>query len=128
MTPFERVTAEVRLELGNAIHRLTARELAVIQLRFGLHGPPCTLQSTANLTGISSRERVRQIEAKALRKIRTSSDLHHHWPAHIIDDQEGRLQRPYPLRPVRSVHFFTASLPDRPTTAHSLQHPLSPFA
>ncbi len=69
--PFEGV---FRLALQNMIDdilsQLTEREMKIIELRFGLHGEgPYTLQETGKLLGIT-RERVRQIQEKALAKIR----------------------------------------------------------
>lgn len=50
---------------------LTERERRVITARFGLDdGEQHTLAETAELTGYETRERVRQIEAKAIRKLR----------------------------------------------------------
>ncbi len=50
--------------------RLTEREQKIIKLRFGLEGDdPCSLDSIGRDLGIT-RERVRQIAAKALRKMR----------------------------------------------------------
>jgi len=52
---------------------LTEREQAIIELRFGLlGGPPQTLKSIGISFGVT-RERIRQIEAKALRKLRHPS-------------------------------------------------------
>ena len=52
---------------------LTPRELKVIEIRHGLNnGTPHTLEETAQEFGVT-RERIRQMEAKALEKIRGSS-------------------------------------------------------
>lgn len=49
---------------------LTQREQEIITLRFGLDGnPPRTLEEVGKIYGVT-RERVRQIEGKALRKLR----------------------------------------------------------
>jgi RNA polymerase primary sigma factor len=49
---------------------LTEREKKVIELRFGLNGEKeNTFEEIARMFGLS-RERIRQIEAKAIRKIR----------------------------------------------------------
>ncbi len=69
--PFEQafhMTLQVTLE--NVLHQLSAREMKIIQLRFGLAGEgPYTLQETGKLLGIT-RERVRQIQEKAIDKMR----------------------------------------------------------
>jgi RNA polymerase primary sigma factor len=50
---------------------LSTRELKVIRMRFGLDdgGEGCTLEVVGQALGVT-RERVRQIEAKALRKMK----------------------------------------------------------
>jgi RNA polymerase primary sigma factor len=56
--------------LEKVLHQLTSREMRIIKLRFGLEGEgPYTLQETGKLLGIT-RERVRQIQEKALGKLR----------------------------------------------------------
>ena len=52
------------------MHTLTDREARVLQLRFGLEdGRSRTLEEVGREFGVT-RERIRQIEAKALRKLR----------------------------------------------------------
>ena len=61
--------------IDGVLCRLTAREMKIIKLRFGLQGEgPCTLQETGELLGIT-RERVRQIQEKALAKLRNLSEI-----------------------------------------------------
>ena len=55
------------------LHTLTPREESVLKLRFGLEdGRPRTLEEVGKVFDIT-RERIRQIEAKALRKLRHPS-------------------------------------------------------
>ncbi len=57
-------------DIDTVLHSLTAREEAVIRLRFGLHDGRChTLEEVGTEFNVT-RERIRQIEAKALRKLR----------------------------------------------------------
>ena len=63
----------LREQLCNILHTLTPREEQVIKLRFGLEdGRPRTLEEVGRRFKIT-RERIRQIEAKALRKLRHPS-------------------------------------------------------
>jgi len=58
-------------ELAVALHRLNPRMRHVLALRFGLDGmPPQTLEEVGAGLGIT-RERVRQLESRALRELRT---------------------------------------------------------
>ncbi|MBR2519385.1 MAG: RNA polymerase sigma factor RpoD [Selenomonadaceae bacterium] len=57
-------------QLGEVLDTLTAREKEVLRLRFGLHdGKARTLEEVGKSFNVT-RERIRQIEAKALRKLR----------------------------------------------------------
>jgi RNA polymerase sigma factor (sigma-70 family) len=69
--PFEEVTAKfAHVQLRRALEMLTAREQEVLQLRFGLSGSePHTLEDVGRTFRLT-RERIRQIEAKALTKLR----------------------------------------------------------
>ncbi len=63
----------LREQLCNVLRTLTPREEQVIKLRFGLEdGRPRTLEEVGRQFQIT-RERIRQIEAKALRKLRHPS-------------------------------------------------------
>ena len=74
---FSTVQAE---KIEKLLNSLSKRESRVIQLRFGLNDDsPHTLAETGTIFRIS-RERVRQIELKALRKLR-----------HIVGSKEKRL-------------------------------------
>lgn len=56
--------------LGQVLLQLSDREKKIIQLRFGLDGEgPFTLEETGKMLGIT-RERVRQIQEKAMSKLR----------------------------------------------------------
>jgi RNA polymerase primary sigma factor len=60
-------------QLKDSLDTLTPREARVLQYRFGLEdGRPRTLEEVGRLFGVT-RERIRQIEAKALRKLRHPS-------------------------------------------------------
>jgi RNA polymerase primary sigma factor len=60
----------LKSQIGDALDRLTDRERRIIVLRFGLDdGQFRTLEEVGREFGIT-RERIRQIEAKALRKLR----------------------------------------------------------
>ncbi len=63
----------LREELANALESLTDRERQVVKLRFGLEdGRARTLEEVGKEFNVT-RERIRQIEAKALRKLRHPS-------------------------------------------------------
>ena len=60
-------------QLNEVLRTLTPREAKVLALRFGLEdGHPHTLEEVGSEFGVT-RERIRQIEAKALRKLRHPS-------------------------------------------------------
>lgn len=63
----------LREQLEEMLEELTDREREVLRLRFGLEdGHPYTLEEVGRRFGVT-RERIRQIEAKALRKLRHPS-------------------------------------------------------
>lgn len=71
-----------REELFTYLSRLTARESDILRLRYGLDtGFPITLEEMGRRLGIT-RERVRQIEAKALKKLK-----------HMIEGEEAKTAR-----------------------------------
>jgi len=60
----------LRADIATVMEGLNERERAVIEHRFGLDGePPCTLEQVGVVLGLT-RERIRQIESKALAKLR----------------------------------------------------------
>lgn len=64
--------------VNNLLEKMTDRERQVLDMRFGLvSGTPCTLAVVAKKIGVS-RERVRQIEEEALKKLKK-----------FIQEQEG---------------------------------------
>lgn len=74
MGPEEYATVEMlKEELRGVLATLTEREEKVLRLRFGLDDGQCrTLEEVGQIFGVT-RERIRQIEAKALRKLRHPS-------------------------------------------------------
>lgn len=70
--PEERAILKEKSErLKAALLKLPSRYQQVLRLRFGLDGPPLTLQQIANRKDFRlSKERVRQIELEGLRKLR----------------------------------------------------------
>ena len=74
MSPEEYATVEMlKEELSGVLLTLTDREERVLRLRFGLDDGQCrTLEEVGQIFGVT-RERIRQIEAKALRKLRHPS-------------------------------------------------------
>ena len=74
MSPEEYATNELlKDEISEVLLTLTEREEKVIRLRFGLEdGKSRTLEEVGQMFGVT-RERIRQIEAKALRKLRHPS-------------------------------------------------------
>lgn len=68
---------ELKKEIEDILSHLNERERFIITKRFGLDNEdPLTLRDIGELLGIS-RERVRQIESKALRKIRAIATKRH---------------------------------------------------
>ncbi|MFA5176868.1 MAG: RNA polymerase sigma factor RpoD [Candidatus Omnitrophota bacterium] len=66
----ETVRSMLKEEMNSALGTLTEREKKILVLRFGMHdGSSRTLEEVGNIFRVT-RERVRQIEAKALKKLR----------------------------------------------------------
>ena len=72
--PVEVASGELlREQVHSALDQLTPREREVLEMRFGLtDGQAHTLEEVGQEFGVT-RERIRQIEAKALRKLRHPS-------------------------------------------------------
>lgn len=73
-TPTDDTSKELlKLQLLEVLETLSPREQRVVELRFGLRdGKPRTLETVGKEFGVT-RERIRQIEAKAIRKLRHPS-------------------------------------------------------
>ncbi len=73
-SPLDRTTGESLKEATNSVlSTLTAREAKVLRMRFGIHmNQDHTLEEVGKQFDVT-RERIRQIEAKALRKLRHPS-------------------------------------------------------
>ncbi|MBP9817617.1 RNA polymerase sigma factor RpoD [Candidatus Shapirobacteria bacterium] len=74
MSPYEETSMELlRESIEEVLNSLDERESKVLSLRFGLVGEtPKTLEEVGKIFNVT-RERIRQIEAKALRKLRHPS-------------------------------------------------------
>jgi RNA polymerase primary sigma factor len=67
----------LRERLGHVLKLLNERERTILEMRFGLlDGSAHTLEEIGGLYNVT-RERIRQIEAKALRKLRHPTRAHH---------------------------------------------------
>lgn len=77
-------------QLMSVLETLTPREQKVIRLRYGLDDAhPRTLEEVGREFSVT-RERIRQIEAKALRKLRQPSKLKKLLADYDDDDKDGR--------------------------------------
>ncbi len=76
ISPPDIVATDMRKsEIRKLLENLTSREKLVIQLRFGLSdGKNRTLEEIGNMMGLT-RERIRQIEKKAISKLRGLEDI-----------------------------------------------------
>jgi len=74
LSPYEETSKELlRESIEEVLSSLDEREMKVLSLRFGLMGEtPKTLEEVGKIFNVT-RERIRQIEAKALRKLRHPS-------------------------------------------------------
>lgn len=74
------VFAQLQSEMiEKALQRLKGREADVIRLRYGLNGErPHTLEEVGAIYNVT-RERIRQIEAKVIRRLSTCKELKAFW-------------------------------------------------
>jgi RNA polymerase primary sigma factor len=74
IAPFELIASKLNIEqLGHVLERLNDRERTIIEMRYGLgEREPATLDEVGRHFNVT-RERIRQIEAKALAKMRHPS-------------------------------------------------------
>lgn len=71
------IDSELKNKMASTLASLTAREERILRLRFGFdHGKDHTLEEIGIMFGVT-RERIRQIEEKALRKLRHPSRKRH---------------------------------------------------
>jgi RNA polymerase primary sigma factor len=77
LSPMDSAAREMlREQVMHALEALSEREREVIELRFGLRdGKEHTLEEVSRYFNVT-RERIRQIEAKALRKLRHPTQSH----------------------------------------------------
>jgi RNA polymerase primary sigma factor len=83
--PFDSVfTVTLQDTIERVLHRLSGGEMKIIKLRFGLDcNGPHSLEETGRLLGIT-RERVRQIQEKALAKLKSAAplqEIRESWPS-----------------------------------------------
>ena len=73
-SPYDATSKRLLKEnIEEVLSALTDREAKVLKMRFGLNGArPMTLEEVGQKFGVT-RERIRQIEAKALRKLKHPS-------------------------------------------------------
>jgi len=79
-TPEEIVFAQLRNEMiEKTLQQLTKKEADVIRLRYGLNGEaPHTLEQVGTMYKVT-RERIRQIEAKVIRRLKNFKELKAFW-------------------------------------------------
>ena len=109
--PSEGIGCSLRKEkLDLALGSLSERERRIIEMRFGLNdGEGCTLDEIGRIYNVT-RERIRQIEAKGLRKLRHPTRLRH-LRGFIESTQQpitAEMREPATLasRPVRRFDFM----------------------
>jgi RNA polymerase primary sigma factor len=69
------IERNLREQTASVLKTLTPREEKVLRMRFGLEdGEPHTLEEVGRTIGVT-RERIRQIEAEVVRKLRTAPEM-----------------------------------------------------
>ncbi len=111
---------------------LTAREAKVLRMRFGIDmNTDHTLEEVGKQFDVT-RERIRQIEAKALRKLRhpSRSEVLRSFPGRLIGRPDQALRRTRHLslctNATFSVAFFIAHALPAPGPARDTLQPVSP--
>lgn len=98
-------------DLDQAMGHLPEREQLIIKLRFGLGGnPPCSLEYVGSKLKLS-RERVRQLEERAIRRLKSLAVR-----LQIVDPVEGKnmlLDSRQEKKDRRSMHDRRVGMPDR---------------
>lgn len=124
---------ELQTTLNGLVANLTERERKVIEFRFGLTGQkPLTSLETGKEFG-TTRERIRQIEVRALRKLRQSPRIHKLSPyieaIKAVELQETESQEhiwtPIETVPLSAEMFAEDSIGRKlfPVSLHSKQRP-----
>jgi RNA polymerase primary sigma factor len=107
----------LREKIMDVLDSLTERERRVLTLRFGLvDGYSRTLEEVGKQFKVT-RERIRQIEAKALRKMRHPTrirQLHGFFDAEQIDNPQNLLKKPPAIPPQFIKQGGPAGMPGRP--------------
>ena len=80
-------------DIKKAMETMPLRESKVLRLRFGLDdGNPLILSEVAKIIGVSTKERVRQIEEKALRRLRCPKKSKH-LADYIREESENKIKK-----------------------------------
>ena len=72
MADRELVIESLKAEIRNALNMLNDRERGILEAFYGINQPEMTLEEIGDKFGLT-RERVRQLKEKALRRLRTNT-------------------------------------------------------